>query len=253
MAGKNIKAITFDLWDTVIDDDSDESIRAALGLRSKRDERHYVVWNVLNKNDPISLQVVSRVYEEVNDEFNRVWHDEYVTWTVNERIGHILNALGRTLPQREFVDTVAALEDMEIEIPPNPVDGVCAALEEISKDYPLAVVSDTIISPGRILRRWLDMHGLLQHFSGFAFSDEVGKSKPDPAIFHSAATQLGIDLKEMVHIGDREHNDVKGAHALGMKAILFTATRDTDVQDTTADAVCRSYSELPGILQMLDT
>ena len=253
MAGKNIKAITFDLWDTVIDDDSDEPKRAALGLRSKRDERHYVVWNVLNKNDPISLQVVCRVYEEVNDEYNRVWHDEYVTWTVNERISHILNELGRTLSQREFVDTVAALEDMEIEIPPNPVDGVGAALEEISKAYPLAVVSDTIISPGRNLRRWLDMHGLLQHFSGFAFSDEIGKSKPDPAIFHSAATQLGIDLKEMVHIGDREHNDVKGAHALGMKAILFTATRDTDAQDTTADAVCRSYSELPGILQMLDT
>ena len=253
MAGKNIKAITFDLWDTVIDDDSDEPKRAALGLRSKRDERHYVVWNVLNKNDPISLQVVSRVYEEVNDEFNRVWHDEYVTWTVKQRIGHILNELGRTLSQREFVDTVAALEDMEIEIPPNPVDGVGAALEEISKDYPLAVVSDTIISPGRNLRRWLDMHGLLQNFSGTAFSDEVGKSKPHPAIFQSAATQLGVDLKEMVHIGDREHNDIKGAHALGMKAILFTATRGTDAQDTTADAVCSSYSELPNILQMLDT
>jgi len=253
VAGKNIKAITFDLWDTVIDDDSDEPKRAALGLRSKRDERHYVVWNVLNKNDPISLQVVSRVYEEVNDEFNRVWHDEYVTWTVKQRIGHILNELGRTLSQREFVDTVAALEDMEIEIPPNPVDGVGAALEEISKDYPLAVVSDTIISPGRNLRRWLDMHGLLQNFSGTAFSDEVGKSKPHPAIFQSAATQLGVDLKEMVHIGDREHNDIKGAHALGMKAILFTATRGTDAQDTTADAVCSSYSELPDILQMLDT
>ena len=253
MAGKNIKAITFDLWDTVIDDDSDEPKRAALGLRSKRDERHYVVWNVLNKNDPISLQVVSRVYEEVNDEFNRVWHDEYVTWTVKQRIGHILNELGRTLSQREFIDTVAALEDMEIEIPPNPVDGVGAALEEISIDYPLAVVSDTIISPGRNLRRWLDMHGLLQNFSGTAFSDEVGKSKPHPAIFQSAATQLGVDLKEMVHIGDREHNDIKGAHALGMKAILFTATRGTDAQDTTADAVCSSYSELPNILQMLDT
>ena len=97
------------------------------------------------------------------------------------------------------------------------------------------------------------MHGLLQHFSGTAFSDEVGKSKPHPAIFQSAATQLGVDLKEMVHIGDREHNDIKGAHALGMKAILFTATRGTDAQDTTADAVCSSYSELPDILQMLDT
>ncbi len=253
MAGEIIKAITFDLWDTVINDDSDEPKRAALGLRSKRDQRHYVVWNTLNQDDPISLEEVSGAYEEVNDEYNRVWHDEFVTWTVSERIDHILAKLNRTLSPGDFDDVVTELEDMEIEIPPDPVGGVGAALDEISKVYPLAVVSDTIISPGRNLRRWLAMNGLLQHFSGFAFSDEVGKSKPDPAIFESAATQLGVDLKEIVHVGDREHNDIKGAHALGMRAILFTATRDTDAQDTTADAVCRSYSELPGILKMLDT
>ncbi len=253
MAGHSIKAITFDLWDTVINDDSDEPKRAALGLRSKRDQRHYVVWNALNQNDPISLEEVCQMYEEVNDEYNRVWHDEFVTWTVSERIDHILTKLDRTLSPREFSDVVAELEDMEIEIPPDPVDGVGAALEQISKVYPLAVVSDAIISPGRNLRKWLEMHGLLRHFSGFAFSDEVGKSKPDPAIFESASTQLGVDLKQMVHIGDREHNDIKGAHALGMKAILFAATRDTDAQGTTADAVCRSYSDLPGILKMLDS
>lgn len=253
MAIQNIKAITFDLWDTVIDDDSDEPKRVELGLRSKRDQRHYVVWKALNQNDPISLEDVSRAYEEVNEEYNRVWHEEYVTWTVSERIDHILNKLRRTLSRGDFSSVVAELEDMEIEIPPDPVDGVDKALEEISRVFPLAVVSDTIISPGRNLRRWLDMHGLLRYFSGFAFSDEVGKSKPDAVIFQSAAAQLGVDLKEMVHIGDREHNDIKGAHASGMKAILFTATRDTDVQDTTADAVCRSYSELPDILQMLDT
>lgn len=253
MAGQRIKAITFDLWDTVINDDSDEPKRAALGLRSKRDQRHYVVWKALNENDPISLEDVSQAYDEVNDEYNRVWHDEFVTWTVSERIDHILDKLDRTLSPLDFSDVVAVLEDMEIEIPPDPVDGVGTALDEISNVYPLAVVSDAIISPGRNLRRWLDMHGLLKHFSGFAFSDEVGKSKPDPAIFESAATQLGVDLNEMVHIGDREHNDIKGAHALGMKAILFTATRDTDARETTADAVCRSYSELPGILKMLDS
>ena len=36
---------------------------------------------------------------------------------------------------------------------------------------------------------------------------------------------MGVGLEEMVHIGDRDHNDVKGPQKLGMKAILFTATR----------------------------
>ena len=253
MTKNSIQAITFDLWDTVIDDDSDEPKRAALGLRSKRDERHHVVWSVLDKNESIALEDVGRAYDEVNDEYNRVWHDEFVTWTVSERIDRVLANLGRTLPDQDFNRTVAELEDMEIKLPPDPVDGVGPVLAEISKIYPLAVVSDAIVSPGRNLRKWLEMHGLLQFFSGFAFSDEVGRSKPDPAIFQSAASQLGAELNAMVHIGDREHNDIKGAHAMGMKAILFTATRDTDAGNTTADAVCRGYSDLPGILRELDT
>jgi hypothetical protein len=34
-----IRAISFDLWDTIVVDDSDELERAALGLLSKHDER----------------------------------------------------------------------------------------------------------------------------------------------------------------------------------------------------------------------
>ena len=253
MMNNSIQAITFDLWDTVIDDDSDEPKRAALGMRSKRDERHHVVWSMLDKNESISLEDVGRAYDEVNDEYNRVWHDEFETWTVSERIDRVLANLGRKLPDQDFNRTVSELEDMEINLPPDPVDGVGPALAEISNLYPLAVVSDAIVSPGRNLRKWLEMHGLLQFFSGFAFSDEVGRSKPDPAIFHSAASQLGVELNAMVHIGDREHNDIKGAHAMGMRAILFTATRDSDESGTTADAVCRNYAELPSILQQLET
>ena len=253
MATGNIQAVTFDLWDTVLDDDSDEPKRAAFGMRPKRDERPYVVWYELNRHEPISLETVTSAYAEVNDEFNRVWHDEYVTWTVDERLGRVLERLGRTLAPQDFTRVVANLEDMEILMPPNPVAGVQPALEIISQRYPLAVVSDTIVTPGRNLRKWLDSHGLYQYFSGFAFSDEVGRSKPDPAMFQSAASQLGVELSAMVHIGDREHNDIRGAHAVGMKGVLFTAARDSDAQDTTADAVCDSYQHLPDMLRRLDS
>jgi len=55
----------------------------------------------------------------------------------------------------------------------------------------------------------------------------------------------------MVHVGDRDHNDIKGAQALGMKAILFTGTRDKDKAITTADAICVHHRELPGIVRSL--
>jgi FMN phosphatase YigB (HAD superfamily) len=53
-----IKAITFDLWDTLIDDDSDEAKRKAQGLRSKYDERRHLVWEALNAIEPIEMETV---------------------------------------------------------------------------------------------------------------------------------------------------------------------------------------------------
>jgi putative hydrolase of the HAD superfamily len=130
---------------------------------------------------------------------------------------------------------------------------VADALAALSVDYKLCVVSDAIVSPARCLRQWLEINGLECYFDGFAFSDEVGRSKPHRDMFASAASQLGVDITDMVHIGDRDHNDIKGSQALGMKAILFTATRDRDRHATSADAICERYADLPAIVRQLAT
>ncbi len=70
-------------------------------------------------------------------------------------------------------------------------------------------------------------------------------------MFQHVADELGVTFEEMVHIGDRDQNDVKGPQALGMKAVLFTATRDTDKADTSADAICEKHADLPGIIDRL--
>ena len=70
-------------------------------------------------------------------------------------------------------------------------------------------------------------------------------------MFHAASGQLGIGLRYMVHIGDRDHNDVKGPQALGMKAVLFTKLRNVDEATTSADAICRDHADLPAIIDRL--
>ena len=55
----------------------------------------------------------------------------------------------------------------------------------------------------------------------------------------------------MVHIGDRDSNDVKGPQALGMKAVLFTAKRAQDAAITTADAICDNHAALPAAIDSL--
>jgi HAD superfamily hydrolase (TIGR01549 family) len=246
-----IKAVTLDLWDTIVHDDSDEAERQARGLRSKKAERRHLLWEALNTVEPIDSEKVDLAYDVADAAFNQVWHDLFITWTIAERLRVALTGLGRELPEAAFARVVAAHETMEVEIPPNPVEGIADALADLSQRYKLCVVSDSIVTPGTRLRELLEVHGLKKYFSGFAFSDEVGHSKPHRDMFEAAASQLGVAMEEMVHIGDRDHNDVKGPQALGMKAVLFIATRAHDKDRTSADAICTSHAELPGVIDRL--
>ena len=251
MPAHRIKAITFDLWDTLVHDDSDEPKRKARGLLAKKEQRRRVLWEALDRQQAIDAERVSLAYDVADAAFNRVWHQQHVTWSIATRLEVILQGLGRTLPEAMFIEVVRAHEVMEVDIPPDLVAGCDDALQELSEHYQLAIVSDAIVSPGRCLRQLLEKHGILKYFTGFAFSDEVGHSKPDRRMFESAAGQLGVELQEMVHIGDRDHNDIQGPHALGMKAVLFTASRDADKNNTQADAICENYQKLPGIIEKL--
>ncbi|HCF75056.1 MAG: hypothetical protein CMK60_06650 [Proteobacteria bacterium] len=246
-----IRAVTFDLWDTVIHDDSDEPKRAAQGLRSKKEARRQLLWEALDSEAPITPEEVWLACDTTDAAFNHVWHDQFVTWSVSERLEVVLVGLGRKLPGPVLENVVRQYEEMEVTVAPDMIDGVAEAIAELAVDFPLAVVSDAIVSPGRCLRQWLEMNDILDHFTGFAFSDEVGRSKPHRDMFARAATEMGVAINEMVHVGDRDHNDIKGAQALGMKAILFTGTRDIDRDITSADAICTHHRELPGVIRRL--
>ena len=246
-----IAAVTFDLWDTIVDDDSDEPKRAAQGLLSKRAQRRRLVFDALNTIEPTDESAVELAYNTADAAYNVVWHDQHVTWTIADRLRVILSGLGRSLPPEVFDQVVADHAAMEVDIAPSLIEGCAEALAELSSRYKLAIVSDAIVTPGRRLRDLLEKHSVKQYFSGFAFSDEVGHSKPHRAMFASAAEQLGVEIEHMIHIGDRDHNDIQGPHALGMKAVLFTATRDVDKDKTKADAICQQYSDLPDIIDQL--
>ena len=246
-----IRAITLDLWDTVIHDGTDEPKRAAAGVAPKPAARRALMRDALATHCGVSAEVADTAYDVTDAAFSKVWHAQHVTWTVEERLSVLLGGLGRELPEAVLADVVERIERMELDFMPDPVPGIGEAIEALAARYPLAVVSDAIHAPGRDLREWLERHRLLHHFRAFAFSDEVGRSKPHPDMFHHAARGLGIDASELLHVGDREHNDVRGPHALGMKAILFTATRDRDRAGTTADAVCERAADLPAAVERL--
>jgi len=67
----------------------------------------------------------------------------------------------------------------------------------------------------------LEKSGLLDYFDVIVCSEDVGKNKPEPDVFHHSLNQAGAKKEESVMIGDDYKVDIVGAANVGMSAILF--------------------------------
>jgi putative hydrolase of the HAD superfamily len=107
-----------------------------------------------------------------------------------------------------------------------------------------ALICDTGLTPGRVVRRHLDRHGLLEHLEVQIFSDEVGVTKPESEAFQAALEQLGVGAACSLHVGDLKRTDVVGARAVGMRAVRITDRHDDESELPEADAVVAGHREL---------
>jgi putative hydrolase of the HAD superfamily len=73
---------------------------------------------------------------------------------------------------------------------------------------------------------WLGLAGLLELVDGVVTSAEAGAAKPDPSVFRRALELAGVDGAAAVHVGDSLDNDVAGARAVGVRAILVQREGD---------------------------
>lgn len=248
MEKRPIGAVTFDLWDCLFVDDSDEPKRKAAGLPAKRVARRDLAHEYFSRHQKITRELSDVAFDVCEGAFNKVWHDQYVTWTVRERYELLMKALGKAIPEPDLSEVIRKHETMELDYRPDPVPGAVEALRALKGAYPLVIISDAINSPGWALRELLKGAGMLECFDAFVFSDEAGRSKPAPEVFQAAAKAVGCQMCDIVHIGDRPHNDIGGPHAVGARGVLLTAAKVRPLGDHKPDAVCDNYAKLPGIL-----
>jgi 2-haloalkanoic acid dehalogenase type II len=67
----------------------------------------------------------------------------------------------------------------------------------------------------------LERCGLGALLDGVVSSAAVGARKPDPAIFEQALELAGIGPDQALHVGDTPEEDVAGARAAGIRALLI--------------------------------
>jgi len=81
-------------------------------------------------------------------------------------------------------------------------------------------------------------------------SGELGVTKPDPNIFHAAATAFGLEPAQCAYTGDRVRTDAIGAHAAGMLGIWLDRGRDRN--PVTDQAEGEQREGVPSIHSLLD-
>jgi putative hydrolase of the HAD superfamily len=85
------------------------------------------------------------------------------------------------------------------------------------------------IDPPNLLHRDLEQLGVAARLDVAVFSSEVGRRKPDPAIFERALTALDAVAADTLFVGDTLAADIAGARALGLhtcQALWFRADDD---------------------------
>jgi putative hydrolase of the HAD superfamily len=104
-----------------------------------------------------------------------------------------------------------------------------ALLESLrDRGLKLGLVSNAF-DPPDLLHRDLAQLGVAQLLDVAVFSSEVGRRKPDPAIFERALAALGVAPERALFVGDTLATDVAGARAVGMRtcqAVWFRADDD---------------------------
>lgn len=214
-----LKAVAFDLWETLITD-TPELSREQERLRLTKMEQI------------LTAHGLGAVADRIEHAYRALWHrchDLY--WSADldvpcrRQIEHLLEEL--ELDPRSFDEPVLeALEDAyataALEVLPATVDGAAELLAALkARGLRIGLISNTGRTPGSVLRSILEALGLAASIDAAVFSNEHGQCKPQPSIFEELRRGLDVAYQEILFVGDNLYADVHGAQRCGMRAVHF--------------------------------
>jgi putative hydrolase of the HAD superfamily len=214
-----LRAIAFDLWETLITDTPDLS-REQERLRLSRME------------EILRGRGYGAVSDRIEHAYRALWHRcQALYWSEDldipcrRQIEHLLEELElepATFDENVLAELEHAYAHAALEVLPAVVDGALETLAALkARGFGVGLISNTGRTPGYALREILGNLDLAPSIDAMVFSDEHGFCKPRPSIFEQLRTQLDVDYNEMLFVGDNLYVDILGAKRCGMKTVHF--------------------------------
>ena len=230
-----IKCVSFDLWNTLI-----HNIHYT--------ERRIAILNSYFQQDDflISNDQLREIYDnEIVKHHISIQLNSYEHVYTRQILQEMYDACKQPFPPMYLDSLITEWENLMLRNPPALKDGVIEILPILAQKYKIALISDTGICPGQIIRKMFEHHDILQYFDVLVFSDEIGIKKPHSKPFQEIINKTRYEPHEIVHIGDLLHTDILGGNRMGFQTVWFN---DLYVDGKKQQEILLKYPELDPLL-----
>jgi putative hydrolase of the HAD superfamily len=235
----SIKSILFDLYGTLIDIETDESMEEIY-----RGIAHFLTYQGIY----LHRWEVRDLYYGIMKEQKEQSSEEYPEISVESIWDTFLREQGMeaALVRKELARTLAQLyrgiSRRRLQLYPS----VKSVLDELKLTYRLAIISDAQPCYALPEMRAMSLDG---YFGPIIISADHGFRKPDPRLFQNALRIMSLTPGEVIDVGNDIFRDIYGAKRLGIKTVHFRSNQGAQSHgEITADyTVTRFEDVLKGI------
>lgn len=212
-----IKGILFDLYGTLIDIETDESMEEIY-----RGIAHYLTYQgvLVNRGE------VRDGYYRIMKQYRTESHEEHPEVDVELIWNAFLEQEGmkESSKRRELSRILAqfyrAISRKRLKLYPD----VKRVLDSLQQRYRMSVISDA--QPSYALPE-IKAVGLDGYFDPIIISADYGFRKPDLRLFRYSLDSMNLTPGEVIYIGNDMYRDIYGASRLGIKSIFVYSNQGT--------------------------
>lgn len=245
---RQIKAVIFDLDDTLIDWSKQESLLAGSG-RWHVDQLHAH----LTKQGH-TLPTTDEFYTTYRQHIVNAWAEAKKVWGgVNfaNCITQILQSFDIVIPENEQKELLRAYAWHPVK-GVEPYEDTFEVLDYLKNNhYKIGLVTNSMF-PMWMRDIELEHYGLMTYLDARITSGDTGYMKPHPAIYWRMLGLLDLMPHEAIFVGDRPTNDIVGANEVGLVSVWINPPHlNYDLEGIIPNHEITQLREILPILQKL--